>query len=282
MGLFSRLKRLFSRRVEYKPGLALGSGGAKGMAHLGVLRALEEEGITFSYVTGTSIGSIVGALYAKGYTSSDMVGIVESLSRKEFSRGLNPFADSAYAEKLLSRYLEGDFTTLSLPFAACATDGETGEGVILNSGKLARALAASSAMPPFFRAVEIDGKKLYDGAFTNAMPSDVCKEMGANFVLGVDLSAFETPSEEKGKFSRLLGTAISRFTPVRYKPDCKSRGIENSDFILRPNLKGFHATDVSKEAMSRMYELGYEEAKSNMEALKSAIEAKKRQKRCAR
>ena len=283
MGLFSRLKKLFSRRVECKLGLALGSGGAKGMAHLGVLKALEEEGIAFSYVTGTSIGSIVGALYAKGYTSSDMVQIIESLSRREFSRGLNPFADSSFAENFLSKYLDGDFTTLSLPFAAWATDGETGEGVLLNSGKLARALAASSAIPPYFRSVEIDGKRLYDGAFTNAIPGDVCKDMGANFVLGVDLSAFETPDEEKGTLSRLLGTAISRMSPVKYKPDCKSRGIAGCDFMFRPNLKGFRATDISKEGMSRMFELGYEEAKSNMEALKEAIEAKKRHlKKCAK
>lgn len=282
MGLFSRLKKLFSRRVEYKLGLALGSGGAKGMAHLGVLKALEEEGITFSYVTGTSIGSIVGALYAKGYTSADMVQIIESLSRREFSRGLNPF-DGSFVEEFLFRYLDGDFTTLSLPFAAWATDGETGEGVLLNSGKLARALAASSAIPPYFRAVEIDGRRLYDGAFTNAIPSDVCRDMGANFVLGVDLSAFETPSEEKGTLSRILDTAISRMTPVKYKPDCKSRGIENCDFMFRPNLKGFRATDISKEALSRMFELGYEEATSNMEALKKAIEAKKRNlKKCGK
>ena len=275
MGLISRLKKIFARRRESVLGIAFGSGGAKGMAHLGVLKAFEEEGIKFSFVTGTSIGSIVGALYAKGYSSSDMVQIIENLNRREFSRGLNPF-DGAYAENFLSNYLEGDFTTLSLPFAAWATDGETGKGVLLDSGKLARALAASSAIPPYFRSVEIGGKRLYDGAFSNAIPTDVCRDLGAKFVVGVDLSAFVKPEEEKGKISRIFGTAISMITPVKYTSDCKSRGYENADFMLRPNLKNYRATDISREAMNRMFELGYEEAKANMPALKKAIAKRKK------
>ena len=87
MGLFSRIKAFLSRKNTVRLGLALGSGGAKGMAHLGAIKAFEEEGIHFDYITGTSIGSIVGALYAKGYTSADMTGVVESLNRKEFERG---------------------------------------------------------------------------------------------------------------------------------------------------------------------------------------------------
>ena len=85
MGFFARLKAVFTRKKEpLKLGIALGSGGAKGMAHLGALKAFEEEGIRFSFVTGTSIGSIVGALYAKGYSVADMIEIIEGLNRKEF------------------------------------------------------------------------------------------------------------------------------------------------------------------------------------------------------
>ncbi len=279
MGLLSRIKNVFTRRKELKLGIAFGSGGAKGMAHLGALKALEEEGFKFSFVTGTSIGSIVGALYAKGYTSADMVQIIENLNRKEFSRGLNPFAESSFVEDFLSDYLEGDFSTLSLPFAACATDGGTNEMVVLDSGKLARALAASSAIPPFFRGVEVGGKKLYDGAFSNAIPSDICKDLGARFVIGIDLSAYTKSDEEKGRMSRLFGSAISRITPVKYTADCKTRGYDNADFMLRPKLIDFRATDVSREAMNRMYELGYEEAKANMDELKQAIDAARRRKK---
>ena len=93
MGFLSFMKEKFSRKKQPVLGLALGSGGAKGLAHLGVLKAFEEENIRFSFVTGTSIGSIVGALYAKGYTARDMIEIIENLNRKEFAKNLRPFAD---------------------------------------------------------------------------------------------------------------------------------------------------------------------------------------------
>lgn len=269
MGFILRLKELFAKKGRL--GIAFGSGGAKGCAHLGVLKALEEENIKFSYVAGTSIGSIVGALYAKGYSSSDMVQIVENLNRREFSKGLNPFAEGSFVEEFLSHYLEGGFDSLSLPFACWATDGETGKGVLLKEGKLARALAASSAIPPYFRGVEIGGRKLYDGAFSNAIPSDVCRALGARVVIGVDLSAYQKTDEEKTRFGRLFDSAISRVTPVQYTSDCKSRGYASADLMLRPKLKEYRATDVSREAMDRMYELGYEEARANMDKIKRAI-----------
>ena len=180
MGLFTKIKEFFTRRRKQPVlGLALGSGGAKGMAHLGALKAFEEAGLTFSIVTGSSIGAIVGALYAKGYSYADMTQIVEGLNRKEFSKNLRPFADLSFAEAFLEDYADGDIEGLPKPFAACATDGETNELVVLKSGKIARAVTASAAIPPFFRGVEWEGKKLYDGAFSDAVPADICKELGA-------------------------------------------------------------------------------------------------------
>lgn len=272
MGLFARLRAAFSKKKK-RPvlGLALGSGGAKGMAHLGALKAFEEEGITFDVVTGTSIGSIVGALYAKGYTSADMVGIVENLNRKEFSKNLHPFAEMDFAEKFLSAYLEENIEDLKKPFACCVTDAETNEVFTIKSGKAARALTASSAIPPFFRAVEVDGRRYYDGAFSNAIPADVCRELGADFVVAIDLSAFVQPDEEKGAISRLLGAAINRFTPVRTNEDAKSRGYDAADVMLRPNLYNHRATDVSRAGMDEMYELGYREARERMAELKEKM-----------
>lgn len=269
MGLISFFKNKFSRKRPLRLGLALGSGGAKGLAHIGALKAFEEEGIRFSFVTGTSIGGIVGALYAKGYTSRDMTGIIESLNRKEFARNLRPFADMSFAEEYLREYLEGDFSSLKLPFAVWATDGETNDGVLLREGNLARALTASAAIPPFFRAVEFGGKRLYDGAFTNAIPADICKEMGADAVIAVDLSAYVRPEEEKGRISRLIGSAINAFVPVKTLENAKSRGYEAADVMLRPNLYDYKATDVSREAMDKMYEIGYEEARAHMDEIKA-------------
>lgn len=274
MGFAARVKNLFLRfrkREQPEIGLALGSGGAKGMAHLGALKAFEEAGIRFSCVTGTSIGSIVGALYSKGYSSADMAQIVRNLNIREFSKNLRPFADMGFAERFLEEYLEGDISDLPLPFAAWATDEATNEGVLLDTGKTARAVTASSAIPPFFRGVEIDGRRLCDGAFTNAIPADVCKDMGAQFVIGIDLSAFSRTEEEKGRISRMVGSAISAFVPVQYKTDSKSRGYAASDIMLKPNLRDYRATDAGRAAMDRMYDIGYEEATARMPEIKEAL-----------
>ncbi len=273
MGLFSRIKEFFTRRRR-KPvlGLALGSGGAKGMAHLGALKAFEEEGISFSVVSGASIGSIVGALYAKGYSSRDMVAIVEGLNRREFAKNLKLFSDLGFAESFLEQYLEGDFSTLKLPFAAWVTAGDTNEGLAMREGKLARVLTASAAIPPFFRAVEIDGKKYYDGAFSNAVPAEVCREMGADVVVGIDLAAVITPEEEKGIFARLFDTAVSYVRPVHYTEDCRTRGYTATDVMLCPDLRGLKATDIDKNSMNAMFDAGYTAAKERMGEIKQAIE----------
>ncbi len=279
MGFFAKLKALFRRKKQPVLGLALGSGGAKGMAHIGALRAFEEEGISFSVVTGASIGSIVGALYANGYSSADMTGIVENLNRKEFAKNLRPFADLSFAEKFVGEYLDGNIEETKKPYACWATDAETGEGVLLNSGKIARAVTASSAVPPFFRGVEIDGRKLYDGCFSNAVPSDACRELGADIVIGIDLAAYTVPDEEKGAIARLLGAAINRFTPVKYREDSRSRGYDHADLMLRPDLRDCSATDVSRGGMDKMYERGYEEAKARIPEIKALIEGFGRRKK---
>lgn len=271
MGIFDRFKLKLSKKKPAALGLALGSGGAKGMAHIGILKAFEEEGISFQMVTGTSIGSIVGALYVSGYSSRDIIEIIESLNRKEFAKNLRPFSDMGFAEEFIGQYVEGNIEDMSLPYAAWATDAETNEGVLLKSGNAAKACTASSAIPPFFKGVQIAGRKLFDGAFTNSVPADVCKDLGAQFVIAVDLGAFTKPEDEKSRFSRLLGSAINAFVSVKYLDDSKSRGYDAADIMLKPNLYDFRATDVSVEAMNEMYEIGYKEARAHMEEIKEAL-----------
>ena len=269
---------LFSRNKPKKKkapvlGLALGSGGAKGMAHLGALKAFEEHGLTFNVITGTSIGAIVGALYAKGYSVADMWGIVESLNRREFAKNLRPFSELDFAERLLEEYLDGEVSDLPKPFACWATDAQTNEGVLLNTGKTAHIVTASAAIPPFFRGVVVDGKLLYDGAFSNAVPSDVCRDMSADVVVACDLSAFKRADEDKSTVMRVLGTAVNAFMPVKELNDARSRGYDHADVMLRPNLYDFRATDVSRTAMNKMFDIGYEEAIARMDEIDKAITA---------
>lgn len=269
MGFFSRLRK----RKERKPtlGLALGSGGAKGMAHLGALKAFEERGLQFDVITGTSIGAIAGALYASGYSVADMWGIIESLNRKEFAKNLRPFSELDFAQRLLEEYIEGDVSDLKKPFACWATDAQTNEGVLLDAGKVARIVTASAAIPPFFRSVEVDGRKLYDGAFSNAIPADVCKNMGAHVVVGCDLSAFPRSEEDKNVFTRFVGSAVDVFMPVRTLKNARSRGYKHASVMLRPNLYDFRATDVSRSAMAKMFDIGYEEARARMDEIDKVI-----------
>ncbi len=269
MRFFARIKQLFSRKRVV--GLALGSGGAKGMAHLGALKAFEEAGLRFRVVAGSSIGSIVGALYAKGLTPDDMIQVVESLNRREFGKNLRPFADLSFAEEFLGHYLEGNLEDLPLPFAVWVTDGATNAGEMLTSGKTARAVTASSAIPPFFRGVDIGGKRYFDGAFSNAVPAEACRALGADVVIGIDLAAYAKTEEEKGRISRIFGMAVAKISPVRYLPDSRSRGYENADFMLRPDLGAFRSTDVSREGMMKMFEVGYETAKENMAQIEEVI-----------
>ena len=272
MALLEKVRALFARkRPSVVLGLALGSGGAKGMAHLGALKAFAEEGLSFSVVTGTSIGSIVGALYAKGYSWADMTSVVDSVDRGEFAKNLRPFADLSPIEAFLEQYLEGDFSSLALPFACCATDGGSNECVVLREGKLARALTASSAIPPFFRGVDIGGRKLYDGAFSDAIPADVCREMGAEVVVGINLSAYARADAEKGRVERWVGSVVGAITPVRTLEDAKTRGYRAADVMLRPNLYDFRATSIDRAAVDAMFEIGYMEAKSRMEEIRKAI-----------
>ena len=202
-----------------------------------------------------------------------------SSNREEFAKNLRPFSDMEPIEAFLENFLEGEISDLPLPFAAWATDAESNEGVLLNAGKTARVLTASAAIPPFFRGVEIDGRKLYDGAYTNAIPADVCREMGADVVVAADLSAFVKPEEEKGRISRLLGSAINYFVPVKTLDNAKTRGYDAADVMLRPNLYDFKPTDVSRAATDAMFEIGYEEAKARIPEIEAAIKAAEKRKK---
>lgn len=270
MGLINFLKRLRKKPPSLKIGLALGSGGAKGMAHLGAIKAFEEENIRFNMVAGTSIGSIIGAMYAKGYSATDMYELIKALCLKEYVKIVGKRMSLEPVENMLDDYLgDAEFSELKIPFACWATDENTNKGVLLNQGKVSRACTASSAMPPFFNGVNIGGKTLVDGAFTNAVPADVLKDMGAGFVIGIDLSASKYTGS--GGFISSVLDKIPIKLKVETLPDAKARGYDNSDVMLTPNLRYYKAIDISPVLWDRMYEEGYTEAKLKMPEIKALL-----------
>ena len=156
--------RLFGRKKprEIKIGLALGSGGAKGYAELGVLYAFEESGIEFDVVAGTSIGGIIGAFYSDGYTSTDVSSLIGNMNFSEIITGLMFGMDTEGLRKVLNRELGGlTFEELKKPFAVVATVFDTGAEKVFSSGNVSEALCASACFLPYFKPVIIDGIALF-------------------------------------------------------------------------------------------------------------------------
>lgn len=208
---------------KQKIGLVLSGGGAKGLAHIGTLKVIDSLGIKVDYVAGTSMGAIVGSLYASGYTGKQLDSIFETInfddiisddipreSKTYFERKENeryaitlPFKDfkvqvpSSLSKgqniyNLLSRLLSHvkdvhDFNELPIPFFCIATDVETGEDVILDSGYLPRAVNASGALPSIFAPVEIENRLLIDGGVTDNYPVEKLRALGMDIIIGVDV-----------------------------------------------------------------------------------------------
>ncbi len=206
-----------------KIGLVLSGGGAKGFAHIGVLKLIDQAGIKIDFIGGTSMGSVVGGLYASGYTGMQIDSIFRATNFDElitdyiprtsknffekrndemyaFTLPLNKFKISIptalskgmYNYNLLVRLTDkvkdvSDFNKLPIPFLCIATDIETGEEVLLNNGYLPQALLASSAFPTIFSPVEINGRLLVDGGVTNNYPVEEIKKLGADIIIGVDV-----------------------------------------------------------------------------------------------
>ncbi|HNP33366.1 MAG TPA: patatin-like phospholipase family protein [Flavobacterium sp.] len=211
------------KKSRPKIGLVLSGGGAKGFAHIGVLKVLEKAGVKIDYIAGTSMGAVVGGLYASGYSATQIDSIFSNTDFDELLQDYIPRASKSFYEKnndqlyaltlpfnklkigipialskgmynysLLSKLTHNvrhidDFSQLPIPFLCIATDIEKGDQVILKEGYLAQAMLASSAFPSLFSPVEIDGKLLIDGGVVNNYPVEEVRKMGADIVIGVDV-----------------------------------------------------------------------------------------------
>ena len=206
-----------------KLGFALGAGSARGWAHIGVLRALAEAGFKPDLIAGCSVGAFVGAAFAAGRLDQ-----VEAWALGLDRRGMFRLADFGLRGGLIKgerinevfreQFVESEFSDLPIPLAAVATDLHTGQEVWLREGKVSDAIAASIAVPGLFRPVRQDGRYLVDGSVVNPIPVSLCRAMGADIVLAVDLG-----SDLVGRYVRdsdrltRTGSFMSRVLP-RYNP----------------------------------------------------------------
>ncbi len=284
MGVFSFFKTKSQKQINFKQqtrlklGLSLSGGGAKGFAHIGVLRAFEEIGLNFDIVTGTSVGSIVGALYSAGIDSRQMEEFGKRLKTSDVldKKILISPSKSKNVENLVKNWI-GDvkFCDLSKRFACIATNIKNGAEVILQSGSVATAVSASCSAPIFFDGVELDEMRLYDGGLTNNLPSDVARRMGADIVVGVTLSNTGTEGTEK---TNLISVAKSSFGIILRSTSMK--GILNSDVLISPILTGKKSSKLEGiDVAMQMITAGYDSAKEKIPTILKIIDENKRNKK---
>ena len=184
------------KKKGLKIGLALGSGSARGLAHVGVILALEAYNIPIDIIAGTSIGSVIGALYASGATIEQLEEVALSIKKSKTLFMIDPvFPHSGLIsgdriEKMLNQFSLKDktFDDLKIPFAAVATDVESGAKVILNQGKVIDAVRASISIPGIFTPVKYQDYYLVDGGVVDPVPVDVAQMMGADIIIAVSLA----------------------------------------------------------------------------------------------
>ena len=186
----------FFKKKKVKIGLALGSGAARGLAHIGVLKALKEEGISIDMLSGSSMGALVGACYARKAEIAEFEEIALKIDWKQLARLADPnlallFKGIIHGKKVKEflRALIGDveFKDLKMPFAVVATDANTGEEVIIKEGPVIEAVRASISVPAIFMPVKFKNRFLMDGGIVNPVPVSVVKDMGATFVIACNV-----------------------------------------------------------------------------------------------
>lgn len=233
-------------------GLALGGGGARGIIHVGVLKALEEAGIKPVCIAGTSIGAIVGGFYASGMSPDDLLAHFRNQSWIKMFRlraSFSSFLEMKYLHLLLDEKLSHNFEDLQIPFYACVTNLSTRSSEVFHSGDLHSAITASASIPILFPPVEINGVKYVDGGVTNNIPSAALVGH-CDKILAVDVNNIPPA----GKLDNVKDIALEIFHTAI---DNNSReGREAADAVIRPELgREFDILDFSKTEL--LFGIGY-------------------------
>src|SRR6201981_161794 len=219
-------------------GIALGGGFARGIAHIGVLKVLEEASIPISYIAGTSVGALIGAAYCSGVTTQELEEVARRVRFKTFARwtlSRHGFATNQRMIGFLNSILKvKSFEELHTPLAVTATDLSTGEGVVFHSGPLVEPVRASCAYPGMFLPVNLRGRWLVDGMLAHAVPTRPLVEMGAKHVLAVHLKGRWT----NGNTPRHLFDVIGQCFAIA-QDMCSSHWKQAADLIIEPDVNGF-------------------------------------------
>lgn len=254
------MKISLSKNNKVKIGLALSGGGARGFAHLGAIKAFEEYGIKFDFVSGTSAGSLIGAFYAGGYKFDDMLNIARKFDEKDIRTSKLVFVPSKTEgiEKIITDNLGNiNIEDLKMPFTATAVDLKSTQEVCFTKGNLAKVVASSCCVPGVFQPVEYKDYILCDGGLRNTMPADIPKLFGCDYVVAVDVNKSRLFGTESTKLIDVISCSIRILMEANV-----GKGYEFGDVVLRPETKRFSASKA--EGFMDMIEEGYREAINKM------------------
>jgi len=243
--LYSRFKFVDKPRLAPGIGLALGGGFARGYAHLGVLKIFEEQKIPISCISGSSIGSIVGAAYASGAPLGAIIGKCREIRFRDFARwrvsrfGL---ASNDRLEQVLHRSFDSrQLEHLKIPMAVVATDLDTGEPVLFRQGNLAEAIRASCAFPGLFEPVQIGTRYLADGGLVAPVPTRAARELGAEIVVGVSVGLHDGRRGAPRNIFQVVSRAVS--AAQKHQLEVWER---HADLVLRPAVHSIAWDDFDR------------------------------------
>ena len=229
-----------ANKKQLKIGLALGSGGAKGLAHIGVIKVLEKNNIPIDFIAGSSIGALIGAHYA---LYKDVKKIEEIATETNWRTIINLFDPTLSGglvkgdkiEKLIKSWIRNpDFNDLKIPLTVIATDLITGREINIASGDIIKAIRASLSVPAIFKPVEYDGKLLADGGLSNPLPDDIARQMGADIVIAVNLDNDYFENGLKRNNLSLARVSIRALNIMRYH--LAQNCLKTADVVIEPKV----------------------------------------------
>lgn len=252
-------------------GLALGGGAARGFAHIGVIKALEAQNIYPDLVVGTSAGSVIAALYASGYKANDLQKIALSLDEAAITDWALPFSGrfggmikGDALQSMVNRLVKNQtIENMKLPLGIVGTDLQTGAGVLFRRGDTGQAVRASCSIPGIFQPTLIGGREYVDGGLVAPVPVQYAKQMGADFVIAVNISTEPSTQDSSGTLGVLLQTTSIMSQRIN------AFELEKAQVVIRPELNSMRGTDFKSRNAAIL--AGEEAATQQMGTLKSLL-----------
>ncbi|MFC1767377.1 patatin-like phospholipase family protein [Candidatus Margulisiibacteriota bacterium] len=242
-----KIKKRF-RWVFRRPkrvGVAFGGGGSRGAANVGVLKVLVENKVPIHFIAGTSAGALVGALFAGGLNIYDLIEVAKSIDWRKVAGfkfdDVFPLSEAGLEDLVIKHVGNKRVEDLRIPFAAVAADYKSGRKVVLNKGKLEHVVHASSAIPGVFNPVDLDGKLLMDGLVVDNVPADVVKDMGADYVIAIDV----VPNVKLSGGPKNIRQHVERAIDIASRNHCKEI-YRDADIVIHPVKENISPLDFSK------------------------------------